>query len=139
MASLNNCTFIGNLGKDVDVRYMKDGKPVASFSLACSESWKDKTTGEKVEKTEWVNVSAFGRLAEIMSEYLKKGSKIYISGKFTTDKYEKDGETKYSTKIIAREMIMLDSRVTQEEQNNQQPSQQAAPTGNDDFDESIPF
>jgi len=110
MASLNRCEFIGNLGQEVTTKYTPEGKAISSFSIACSESWKDKNTGEKKEKTEWVNIVAFGKLAEIMEKYLHKGSKVFISGKFKTNKYDKDGQTHYSTKIIANEMIMLDSR-----------------------------
>jgi len=88
MASLNQCSFIGRLGSDVDTRFTNDGKAVANISIACSESWKDKNTGEKKETTEWINVSAFGKLAEIMGKYLVKGSQVYISGKMKTDKYE---------------------------------------------------
>ena len=141
MSSLNQCQFIGNLGRDPDIRYSGDGKAIASLAIACSEKWKDKNTGEQVENTEWVNVSAFGRLAEVMGEYLKKGSKVYVSGKMKTDKVEKDGQTKYYTKIIAREMIMLDSKA----QSGGVAQQQAVDTEHgdtskvNDFDDSIPF
>jgi len=107
MSDLNQCSFIGRLGKDVDVRYMTDGKAVASFSIAVGSQWKDKS-GVKQESTEWVNISAFGKLAEICAEYLKKGSQIYISGKMKTDKYkDKEGVERYSTKIIADNIQML--------------------------------
>ena len=147
MASLNLWTGIGNLGKDVEMRYLPDGKAVASFSVACSESWKDRNTGEKKESTEWVNVSAFGKLAEIMGEYLKKGSKVYISGKMKTDKYDKDGVTMYSTKIIAKDMIMLDSKgqsaehMTSDQRDSQQQSQsQLLPTQQKEpFNDDLPF
>ena len=96
---LNKCTFIGRLGKDVEMRYTPSGTAIANFSIAVSETWKDKATGEKKEKTEWINCVAFGRTAEICGEYLTKGKQVYIEGKMQTDKYEKDGVTKYSTKI----------------------------------------
>lgn len=142
MASLNQCQFIGNLGKDPEVRYSSEGKAVASFSIACSEKWKDKNSGKTKETTEWVNISAFGRLAEIMGEYLTKGSKVFISGRMKTDKYtDKSGVEKYSTKIIANQMIMLDSKA----QPGGNAQQQAVDTGHGDtsghydFDDDIPF
>ncbi len=104
MSDLNLCQFIGRLGQDPEIRYMNNGDPVASISIACGWKGKDK------EGTEWVSVSAFGKLAEIMGKYLAKGSQVYISGRFQTDKYEKDGQTRYSTKIIADRMQMLGSR-----------------------------
>lgn len=103
---LNQCQFIGRLGSDPEVRYMPNGKAVASFSIAVGSQWKLKD-GEKQESTEWVNITAFDKLGEICGEYLKKGSQVFISGKMKTDKYEKDGVTKYSTKIIAQDMQML--------------------------------
>lgn len=138
MASLNQCSFIGRLGQDVEMRYTKDGKAVASLSIACSESWKDKNTGEKVEKTEWINISAFGKLAEIMEKYLTKGSQVYISGKMKTDKYEKDGITKYSTKIVAREMVMLGGKDSQEA-NKAAMNESEKPQVDPDFDDDLPF
>lgn len=143
MSSLNQCNFIGNLGKDPEIRYTPEGSAVTSFSIACSESWKDKKTGQKVDKTEWVNVVAFGKLAEIMAEYLKKGSKVFVSGKFQTDKYEKDGVTKYSTKINARDMVMLGEKQSGGQQSESQqsgPSQEDAPQmSSNDFSDDIPF
>lgn len=146
MASLNRCEFIGNLGKDPEIRYAPSGDAVASFSIACSDKWKDKKTGENVERTEWINVTAFGKLGEIIGKYLKKGSKVFISGKMNTDKYEKDGVTKYSTKIIAREMIMLDGKGDKPEANDSQnqssvPANQVAQQSviDPNFDDDIPF
>lgn len=155
MSSLNRCEFIGNLGKDPETRFTNDGTAVTGFSIACSESWKDKNSGEKVERTEWINVSAFGKLAEIMEKYLSKGSKVFIAGKMKTDKYEKDGKTLYSTKIVANEMIMLDSKnetavkqgeaVSREKvaQHSANQGTTAASQGvqaiNNDFDDEIPF
>ena len=94
---LNQCNFIGRLGKDPETRFTAGGDPICSFSIGCG--WKTKTMTK--EGTEWVNVSTFGKLAEICGQYLKKGSQVYVSGKLKTDKYEKDGVTKYSTKISA--------------------------------------
>lgn len=142
MASLNQCSFIGRLGQDPEIRYTKDGKAVASFSIACSESWKDKQTGEKKESTEWVNISAFGKLAEIIEKYLNKGSQVYVSGKFKTDKYEKDGQTRYNTKIVAKDLVMLGgkSEVNNEPNNVSQSAQSDTQSPvNNDFNDDIPF
>jgi single-strand DNA-binding protein len=108
--SINKVIIIGTLGRDPEMRYLPNGNAVVSISLATDEGYKDKNTGQQVDKTEWHRVEAFGRLAEIIGEYLKKGSKCYIEGKLRTDEYEKDGIKRYSTKIIANEMTMLDSR-----------------------------
>ena len=141
MASLNRFEGIGNLGKDPEIRYTNDGQAIANFSIACSESWKDKQTGEKKERTEWVNIVSFGKLAEIIGEYLHKGSKVFVSGKMKTDKYEKDGQVKYSTKIVANEMIMLDSKPSQSPTQNDQANtpKQPEPAVQNDFDDDIPF
>ena len=103
---INKAIIVGNLGKDPEVRFTPSGVAVCNFTVATSESWKDKE-GNKQEKTEWHNVVAFGKLAEICGEYLKKGKQVYIEGRLQTDKYEKNGETRYSTKIVARVMKML--------------------------------
>jgi single-strand DNA-binding protein len=108
---LNQCNFIGRTGKDPEVRYTQGGTAVANFSVACSESWKDKTTGEKMEKTEWVNCTAWGKLAEIIGQYVTKGTLLFVSGKFETQKWDdKDGTTKYKTIINVGTMKMLSSR-----------------------------
>lgn len=108
---INKVILIGNLGKDPEVRYMPNGDAAANVSLATSESWKDKQTGEKQERTEWHNVAFFGRLAEIAGEYLKKGAKVYIEGSLRTRKWQdKNGQDRYTTEIIASEMQMLDGR-----------------------------
>lgn len=108
--SVNKVILIGTLGRDPEMRYLPNGNAVCNVSLATDEGYKDRNTGQQVDKTEWHRVEAFGRLAEIMGEYVKKGSKIYVEGKLRTDEYEKDGIKRYSTKIIANEMTMLDSR-----------------------------
>ncbi len=105
--SLNKCTFIGNLGKDPEVKYLPSGDAVASFSLACGESWTDKSTGEKKEKTEWIRCVAFKKVAEIIGEYLKKGSQVYIEGRMRTREWEKDGVKHYSTEINVESVLML--------------------------------
>lgn len=110
MASLNRCEFIGNLGRDPELRYTPSGQAVANFSIACNESWKDKESGEKQERTEWIRLQAWGRLAEIAGEYLKKGAQVYVAGRMQTRKYEKDGEEKYITEVVMTELKMLGSR-----------------------------
>lgn len=133
---LNRCAFIGNLGKEPEMRATTSGGQVASISLGCGESWKDKQ-GNKQEHTEWINCVAFGRTAEVIGQYLKKGSKVYIEGKQKTEKYQaKDGTDRYSTKIIIMQMIMLDGRPKQEtpQQSFDQDAPQDIP-----FDDDIPF
>lgn len=110
MAGVNKVILVGNLGRDPEVKYMPSGGAVTNFSVATSEQWKDKQTGERREKTEWHNVVMFNRLGEIAGEYLRKGSKVYIEGRLQTDKYEKNGMDMYSTKIVGDNMQMLDSR-----------------------------
>ena len=108
---VNKVILVGNLGKDPEVRYSPNGGAVANITLATSESWKDKTTGEKQEKTEWHRVVFFGRLAEIAGEYLKKGAQVYIEGRLQTRKWQdKEGKDRYTTEIVAGEMQMLGSR-----------------------------
>ncbi|MFC1883486.1 single-stranded DNA-binding protein [Thermodesulfobacteriota bacterium] len=110
MAGINKVILVGRLGKDPEVRYTPSGVPVANFSLATSEEWKDKSTGEKQERTEWHRVEAWRRLGEICGEYLHKGKQVYIEGKLQTDAWEdRDGNKRYTTKIIAQNMQMLDS------------------------------
>lgn len=110
MASLNSCSFIGNVGK-IETRFMTNGEAVTNFSLAVNESYKDKQ-GEKVDKTEWVNCTAYRKLAEIMQEYVKVGSPLYISGKMSTRKLvdKETGKDRYTTEIIVNEMQMLGSK-----------------------------
>ena len=110
MASVNKVILIGNLGRDPETRFLPSGSAVANISVATTDTWKDKTSGEKKEATEWHRVVFFGRLAEIVGEYLKKGSQIYVEGRLQTRKYEKDGQEHYSTEIIADTMKMLGSR-----------------------------
>lgn len=107
MSSVNKAIILGRVGKDPEARFMPDGKAITSLSVATSSSWKDKS-GEKQEQTEWHRVTAFGKLAEIINQYVKKGSLIYIEGRLTTKKYtDKAGVEKYSTEIVADQMQML--------------------------------
>lgn len=127
--SINKVIIIGTLGRDPEMRYLPNGNAVCSMSLATDEGYKDRNTGQQVDKTEWHRIEAFGRLAEIMGEYLKKGSKCYVEGKLRTDEYEKDGIKRYSTKIIANEMTMLDSKNAQGGDNMGYGAPQAQPMG----------
>jgi single-strand DNA-binding protein len=111
MASVNKVIIVGNLGRDPETRYLPSGEAVTNISVATTSSWKDKASGEKKEETEWHRVSAFGRLAEIMGEYLKKGSQVYIEGQLRTRKWQdKEGKDRYTTEIRADVMQMLGSR-----------------------------
>ena len=155
---INKVILIGNLGQDPEVKFMPNGNAVTNVTVATSESWKDKNTGEQVDKTEWHRVVFFRRLAEIAGEYLKKGSKVYIEGKLQTRKWQdQSGNDRYTTEIVANEMQMLDSRgggggggdfkpssnQASNKQSSGQSSNQApatAPAGGfDDFDDDIPF
>ena len=144
---INKVILVGNLGADPDTRYMPSGGAVTNLSLATSESWKDKQTGEPKERTEWHKVAMFGRLAEISAEYLRKGSQVYIEGKLRTRKWQdKDGNDRWTTEVIADEMQMLGGRgggggaPMGGNEGYSQPSQPAQPSrGGDDFDDDIPF
>ena len=111
MRALNEVKLIGNLGRDPETKTFDDGNSTTTFSVATSESWKDKATGEKKEKTEWHRCVCWRQIATIASTYLKKGSKVYVSGSLQTRQYtDKGGVEKYSTEIVVRDMIMLDGR-----------------------------
>ena len=111
MASVNKWIGIGNLGRGPESRYTASGEAICNFSIACTETWKDKQTGERKEMTEWVRISAFGKLAEICSQYLKKGSQVYVEGSLRTRKWtDKDGQERYTTEIRCDDMKMLGSR-----------------------------
>lgn len=110
MAGINKVILVGRLGRDPEVRYTPSGVPVANFPVATSEEWKDRNTGEKQERTEWHRIEAWRRLGEICGEYLHKGSQVYIEGRLQTDAWEdRDGNKRYTTKIVAQNMQMLDS------------------------------
>lgn len=155
MASLNLCTFIGNLGQDPDVKYLPSGDAVASISIATTESWKDKATGEKKEKTEWIRCEFYGKLAEIVGQYLKKGSSVYVQGRMQTREYvDKEGIKRYATSIKCDSMQMLggrqdgggsapqQQRPAQQSQQRPATQQRPAPAQNQNFsdmDNDIPF
>lgn len=151
MSSVNKVILIGNLGRDPELKSLPSGQPVANFSIATSEKWKDKSTGESKEQTEWHNIIMFGKLAEIAGQYLKKGSSIFVEGRLQTRKWQdKNGQDRYTTEIIANEMKMLGGRgdqpgSRQAPQQVQQPVPVArnkasfdaqAPAG---FDDDIPW
>lgn len=140
MASVNKWIGIGNLGADPEMRYLPSGDALVSFSVACTDQWKDKD-GEKKERTEWVRITIFGRLAEICGEYLKKGSQVYLEGRLQTDKYtDKDGVEKYSTKVVCNTMKMLGGKPADAgEKKPAAPSAAPAPGGFDDLEDNIPF
>jgi len=110
MAGVNKVILVGNLGKDPEVRHLESGVPVASFSVATSESYNDRNTGEKKTVTEWHNIVLWRGLAEVAEKYLHKGDQVYIEGKLRTRQWEKDGVTRYSTEIIGENMTMLGGR-----------------------------
>ena len=137
---VNKVILVGNLGADLETRYMPSGSAVTNIRIATSESWKDKTSGEQQERTEWHSVMFYGRVAEIAAEYLRKGSQVYVEGKLKTEKYEKDGQTRYTTKVVAEKMQMLGGKG---EGKPREPRQNQAeqPQGNDfdGIDDDIPF
>lgn len=150
MASVNKAIIIGNLGKDPEMRYMPSGDAICNFSLATTDSWKDKN-GEKQEKTEWHRISMFGKLAEIAGEYLKKGSQVYVEGRIQTRKWtNKEGQDQYTTEIVADKMQMLGGRsggggnsfeVVEKPAASAGSAKQAAKSGGDfdNFEDDIPF
>ena len=148
MASVNKAIIIGNLGKDPEVRYTASGEAMCNITVATSENWKDKATGEKKELTEWHRISFFGKLAEICGQYLKKGSQVYVEGSIRTRKWtDKDGQERYTTEIRGDEMKMLGSKSDggQRNQDSEPTDYAPAPAKNkpkpsfDDLGDDIPF
>ena len=162
MASVNKVIIVGNLGKDPEVRYMPSGSAICNITVATSRQWKDKTSGERQEETEWHRVVFYDRLAEIAGEYLKKGRPVYVEGRLKTRKWtDKDGVEKYTTEIVAAEMQLLGGRegmggghAGDEGGGGAAPAPRSAPaprapaprqapakssTGFDDMDDDIPF
>ena len=154
---INKVILIGNLGRDPEMRYTQSQQAVANFTLATSDSWTDRNTNERRERTEWHRVVCFRRLAEICGEYLRKGSKVYIEGSLQTRSWEgQDGQTRYTTEVVARDMQMLDSRgeggyapeggppPQGQDQGRAQPrtgprAEPPPPPPEDDFEDDIPF
>ena len=144
---INKATLIGNLGADPEIRYTANGSAVANVRLATAESWRDRESGEQQERTEWHRVVFFGRLAEIVEQYLRKGSHVYVEGRIRTRKWQdRDGNDRYTTEIVAKEMQMLDSRGSgggAPAKSDDDPASAPAPAPSeqptDDFDDDIPF
>lgn len=143
---VNKCIIVGTLGQDPEVRYTPTGKAIANLSVATSETWKDKQSGEQKEATEWHRVVIFGKLAEIAGEYLRKGSKVYLEGKLKTQKWQdQQGQDRYSTEIVIDgfngEMQMLGGAKKEDAQQPQESSSQTTQDQgfSDNFDDSIPF
>ncbi len=142
MASLNKVQLIGHLGADPETRFMPNGDAVANVRLATTESWKDKATGEKKEITEWHRVVFFRKLAEIVGQYLKKGSAVYIEGRIRTRKWQdKEGQERYTTEIEANEMQMLGGKTQEQASSTQGPRPHASSTTSSfsDMQDDIPF
>jgi len=146
---INKVILIGNLGSDPETRYMANGNPVSNLSVATTESWRDKQSGELNEVTEWHKVVLFGNPAKVATDYLKKGAKVYIEGSLRTRKWQdKSGQDRYTTEIVGRDMQMLDSRggtsdfkpASQPPQTSSAaPAAGAAAASTSDFDDDIPF
>jgi single-strand DNA-binding protein len=139
---INKVIVLGNLGSDPDARYMPNGNAVTNISVATTNSWKDKESGERQEETEWHRVVFFGRLAEIVSEYLKKGSQVYVEGRLKTRKWEdKEGNDRWTTEIVANDMQMLGERISSSSNSDSlsSPKRSGSEFATDDFDDDIPF
>ena len=143
MKGINKVIIVGNLGADPDSRAMPSGNAVTNISVATSESWNDRDTGEKQEKTEWHRVVFFNRLAEIAAQYLKKGSQVYVEGKLQTRKWEdKEGNERWTTEVVANQMQMLGDRMSNDMSNDNASSSQSSSDNDfstDEFDDDIPF
>lgn len=133
---VNKVILVGSVGKDPESKVMPNGNAVVNFSLATSESWKDKS-GQQQESVEWHRCVCFGKLAEIIAQYVKKGSKLYLEGSLKTRSWEKDGVKQYATEIVVNEMQMLDGKPQESSQPSQGRAVQSAPIA--DFDDDLPF
>jgi single-strand DNA-binding protein len=145
MASVNKAILLGNLGRDPEMRYAPSGDAIANFSIATTETWKDKS-GQKQERTEWHRLTAFGKLAEIAGEYLKKGSSVYVEGRIQSDKYtDKEGTEKVSYGVVIDKLQMLGGKSSgqtespQPAQSQPESNEQKAGSSFDDFESDIPF
>lgn len=148
MSGVNKVIILGNIGNDPDIKYTASGDAIANLSVATSESWKDQS-GQRQEKTEWHRVVMYKRLAEIVQQYVKKGSKIYIEGKLQTRKWQdQNGQDRYTTEIVGREMQMLDSKSeadtapyksTNSDSGGKQFNPETNATNDGSFDDDIPF
>ena len=142
-SGINKVILVGNLGQDPEVKFTAGGAAVTTLSIATPESWKDKESGTEQEKTEWHRVVLWRRLAEIAGEYLKKGSKVYIEGQLQTRKWEQEGQTRYTTEVIARDMQFLDSRGNMDNSNSppdiSSTSEDSVDSEQEIKDDDIPF
>ena len=142
-SGINKVILVGNLGQDPEVKFTAGGAAVTTLSIATSESWKDKESGTEQEKTEWHRVVLWRRLAEIAGQYLKKGSKVYIEGQLQTRKWEQEGQTRYTTEVIARDMQFLDSRGNMDNSNSppdiSSTSEDSVDSEQEIKDDDIPF
>ncbi len=139
---INKAILVGNLGRDPEIRYTPSGTAVANFTIATSERWKDKNSGEMQERTEWHRIVAWGKLGEICGEYLAKGRQVYIEGRIQTRSWEKDGVTRYTTEIVATEMKMLGGRGGDNQRSGGgqgAPEYDGPPLPDSSFDDDIPF
>jgi len=138
---VNKVILVGNLGKEPETRYTQSNTAVTTLTVATSESWRDKNTGENKERTEWHKVVLWGRLGEIAGEYLQKGRQVYIEGKLQTRKWQdQSGQDRYTTEIVGSEMQMLGNRGDNERANTSGPQQTAPESGGNDFsDQDVPF
>ncbi len=140
---INKVVLIGNLGRDPDIRFSSKGEAIANLALATSESWKDKDTGEKVEKVEWHRVVVFGKLADVCQKYLHKGSKIYVEGKLQTRKWDKNGVDQYTTEVVLSgwncTLMMLDSKGEPVEPKEEEERPKIQPVAEEEFEDDIPF
>lgn len=134
---LNHCTFIGHLGKDPETKSFQSGDKIANLSLGVTEKWKDKQSGERKERTEWVSVVLRGGLVDVAEQYLRKGSKVYIAGKMATRKWQdRDGQDRYTTEIVGKELVMLDGKP---EGQSSTRGGGGSPAYEEDLDDSVPF
>jgi len=137
---VNQVILIGHLGQDPEVKYMPSGSAVANVSIATTESWKDKATGEKKDKTEWHRVIFFARLAEVVGEYLRKGSQVYVEGRLQTRKWQdKNGQDRYTTEIVASDMQMLGGKGERSERSEPERAIDQTPSSDPGFDDDIQF
>lgn len=151
MASVNRVTIIGNLGRDPETRYMPTGEAVTNLSVATTRAWKDKTSGEKREETEWHRIVLYGKIAEVAGEYLVKGAPVYIEGRIRTRQWEKDGEKRWTTEIVGEQMQMLGRRSDAAPAGDPEPKAEPKPDAKDkpaakkggghfdDMEDDIPF
>lgn len=139
MSGINKVILVGHLGKDPEVKHLESGAVVANFSIATSEKWTDKTSGEVKENTEWHNIVIWRGLAEVVEKYLKKGSQVYLEGKLVTRSWEKDGVTRYTTEVVVNNMVMLGERNSTSNQAPAPSQQDESHIPDNDTTDDLPF